>query len=309
MTAPTRLTTTDPYLWFGRPGSLLRLPYPQGGIQRTRTRVTDEYEAAGGQMTVTRLPSGRRRISLGWDSIDYGTFAKIEEFDTGAAGRGPWAVLDPALINMLSLNQSAATSSTNDTSNFGVATTAESIASSSALYLRGPRSLAWTFLATTPAATPELTLSSPWSGWYGIPVQAGQAYVFSAQIRGGGTDAVTTVTPRVRWLTAAGATVSDTDGSGVASSSGAWAGLTATATAPPTAAYASLSLRATPASVTNGGIVYVDTLQFERGATVTTWVPGTGVNPVEIISLTDTARHIAPMYRTGVTLILQEVRT
>jgi hypothetical protein len=81
----------------------------------------------------------------------------LEAFDQGAYGTGPFVYLDPSRRNMLTVNQSGATSETNDASNFTALATGGSLASELTTVKRGPRSLKW---VTGAAASPVLSLDS-----------------------------------------------------------------------------------------------------------------------------------------------------
>jgi hypothetical protein len=112
------------------------------------------------------------------------------------------------------------------------------------------------------------------------------------------------VSPKISWRTAANTEISETSGGDIPAA--AWTKLIATAVAPPTSAYALCRLVCTGATITVGGSLYVDELQFEQGTAATDWVPGTGVYPVETLALSETV-PFAASWRTGPTLTVREV--
>jgi len=112
--------TIDTNVYFGAPGSLLTLPWPRGGIGGTRGRNVSQFLLGSGGQQVWKTLSGKRTYQLGYQSLDYATFAQLEAFDQGHNGPGPFAILDPGRRNLLTANQSAATSLTNDTTGFTI---------------------------------------------------------------------------------------------------------------------------------------------------------------------------------------------
>src|SRR5688572_24126545 len=200
-------------MYLGRPGNLVAIPHPRRGVQRTRVRPRAVFATASGGNRMSQLPGGKRQITLTWSQLWYETYAALEAIDQGHEGVGPFVLIDPATVNLLTVNQSAVTGELNSTDNFTVAGSGSSIASDSSVLDRGPRSLRWNFAATS---TGTLTLDSPSPDWHGFPVVAGKAHRFWFTARGAGTDAIMTMTPAITWLDTAGATVSTTTGSGVA---------------------------------------------------------------------------------------------
>lgn len=297
----------DELIYFGRPGSLITIPWPRGGIQSTRERQVDVFNLDSGGVRTGKLLGGKRTYRLAYNSLDYTTFALLEAFDQGHQGPGPFVLLDPGRRNTLTPNQSAATSETNGTDNYTVAGTGGSISSSSTTgtFSRGPRSLKWSFTITTPA-TATLTLDSPSPDWYGVPV-AIRPYIFSFKALGAGSDAIVTLTAQILWLDITGATLSTTSGSGVATNAATFTTYTVTATAPANTAFALCRVSATGSTVSNGTILYLDELQFEEGAAATAWTPGTGILPLEVISLDDGMQHRWFDFRDGPVFVVREV--
>lgn len=280
----------DTNIYFGTPGSLTTLPHPRGGVATTRVRPRQEFALGNGEMRARSAQQGSRLFELSYDMIDYATHSTLLAYDQGHYGPGPFVLLDPGERNMLTVNQSASTAQTNDTTNFSVAGSGSVIASSTALtlgYPDTPRSLAWTF-NFTPAASGAylLTLNSPYAGWPGIPVVNLRTLTFSCQVRGGGTDAITTIQPQLRWYDVNQAVLSTSAGGNVTTASGAWAAMSVTAAAPAGAVYV-LPLVQYVSGASAGGIVYLARFQLEEGSAVGTWRPGTGVFPVTVVGYND----------------------
>lgn len=290
-------------MYFGRPGFLFEIPHPRGGADTTRIRPTAVFPTAAGAARVGRMLEGRRPVQLQWERLLYETYASIEAVAQGHEGGGPFALIDPSRINYLTVNQSAATSLSNSTDNFTIAGSGCTISSTASTYDRGPRSLQWNF---TFAASGDLTLDSPSTTWPGIPVVAGVQLTFSVYHKGGGTDAVMTVVPALEWLDSTGTLISTTSGAGGTSSSSAFAATSVSGTPPSTAYWVRCHVTVS-SGMSAGSILYLDRFQLERGASATTWRPGTGVMPVGVVGFTDGWPWQAADYREGPTLTLQEV--
>jgi hypothetical protein len=503
-------------MYFGRPGSLFSIPHPRGGVRSTRVRPSAVFQTASGLARVGKTSDGARQYTLSWDQLTYETYASLEAFDHGHQGPGPFALIDAARINMLTVNQSAATSLLNDTDDFSVVGPGGTLGSATT-YSRGPRALSWNFsvasdglvlagasgdFASTPDTaalditgdidiradvtlndwvsgasqalvakyipgtnqrsymmwlnstgqfqinfsdngtnaftmtstvnpTPDpdtgrlalrvtldvnngaggrtgrfytaptmdgpwtqlgadvvqataislfastsnlyvgarsdnvdnvhgvfhavevrngidgtavanpvfedkaegttsfadaagrtwtlngtaaidvivdhlLTLDSPAVDWPGIPVVSGIALTFTCVAKGAGTDAIMTVTAKLKWLDSAGATLSTDSGSGVASNSSTFQTVTvANKTPPANAVYVLCQVGITGQSA--GSILYLDKFQLEAAPAGTTWRPGTGVLPVAVASLSEEWPWEASTFRANPTLVLQEV--
>lgn len=299
-------------VYFGTPGSLVEIMWPRGGIIGTRTYTTSEFRLGVGDTRVSRQASTKRRYILEWDALIYSNWTQLWAYEQGHNGVGPWVLLDPNIVNMLSVNQSSTTSLTNDTTGFSCSTpvsgTGEGITSSNALVNRGPRSVKWSF-ASGAAGTYILTVDSVTSFWYGVPVYIGDSYVFSGQLRGAGTDAIIDVTFQIWWYTVDGTFISTSSGTPVTTAAGAWSQAYVADVAPATAAFGLCRVSVDSATISAGSILYIDELQLEVGTVPSTWRPGVGVYPTVIISLTPD-HHI---FYTGLsrvespTLTLQEV--
>lgn len=236
--------TADVTIYFGTPGNLTTLPQPRGGVKTTRVRPTFAFGTGGGGMRVSKVVGGRRQYALNWQSLDLDTFSTLLEYDQGHRGAGPFALLDPGQRNMLTVNQSSTTSETNDADNFTVGGSGYTLTSESATYRRGPRSLKIGMAYSGDTGT--VTLDAPTSTWYGVPVVASRALVFSYWARSGDANSIRTLTPRLNWYNAAGVALSTTSGTPVVTSSASWTQMYATGTPPASAAYVQPSLRVNP---------------------------------------------------------------
>lgn len=288
-------------LYFGRPGALFEIPHPRGDLDSTRTRPTSVFVTAAGGARTGRTSGGSRQYTLAWEQLWYETYAQLESFHHGHEGPGPFALIDAGRINMLTVNQSSATSHLNDTDNFTVSGSGSTITSGTT-YDRGPRSLTWNFAFT---ATGSLELDSPAIDWPGVPVVSGVALIFSFTAKGAGTDAVMSVIPKLEWADVNGAVLSTTSGSTLTTNSSAFQTASVTASPPANAAYVLCQVDVT--GQTAGSILYLDKFQLEAASAVTTWRPGTGVMPVSVVSLVERWPWEAPTFRGGPVLILQEV--
>lgn len=277
---------TDNVLYFGVPGALVTLPQPRGDVETTRSRLTQEFPLGDGSYRARRSLQGSRQFQLAWERIDYATHATLLGYDQGHMGPGPFALLDPGQRNWLTVNQSSSSSLTNDTSNFTIAGSGSSIASSTLLTQGVPRSVAWSFNYSSPASgSSVLSLDPAYAGWAGVPL-VNRSICFSFYLRGGGTDAVVSFTPQIVWYDTGLAVLSTTSGSLVTSSSGAWQRASVAGTPPANYAYAGFRVQYN-SGASAGSIVYFSQFQAEEGTSPGTWYPGTGVFPVTVVSYND----------------------
>lgn len=301
------MTILDQNMYLGRPGALEQIYFPKAQVDRTRVRQVDVFGLGNGGYRVGKQLGGARRYQLNYIRLDYATFKTLEAYDQGHNGPGPFVFLDPAQRNLLTVNQSSATSERNNTDNFTISGSGLSMASSTAQVLRGPRSLAVTYQFGG-VSTGVLSLNSPALEWAGFPVVVGRSMVLSAWVRGGGTDGIVSITPALQWYDAANAFLStSTSGSPTATAPGSWAQAVFAATPPAGAAFC-LPIFTAASSVNAGDITYYDQLMLHEGTAVdSVWSPGVGILPVSIVSLQDSFPVTAPTYREKPTLILQEV--
>jgi hypothetical protein len=289
-------------IYFGKPGSLVALYDPRGGIRGTRARPTGRFQPGDGGASSERRLNGARQYTLGYESLSRADFHTLLQYDQGHMGTGPWVLIDPGQRNMLMVNQSSTTSLANEALNFSIAGSGWSLASEATTVRRGPRSLR--MLSTYAGVNGTVTLDSPYRGWPGIPV-VDRAHVFSMYIRSALDNAVT-VTATVTWLDANGADLGGAASNAGVAASGAWTALSATADPPATVAFARLSVTVTGSTMNAGASVYLDEMQFEEGSTAGAWSPGTGVFPVVIQELDDNWPWLWPDYRGRPAFVLTE---
>jgi hypothetical protein len=296
---------TDNNLYLGIPGALSTIVWPKGGLSGPRGRLVSEFTLGSGGRQIWKTVNGKRTYVINYGALDLASFSMLEAFDQGHMGPGPFALLDPGRRNQLTANQSAATSLTNGTDNFTVAGTGGTIASSSALVLRGPRSLLWTLNIAAPASG-TVSLDSPTTDWPGIPV-ASRPYAFGCWVRTQ-VDASVTLQARLTWYDTSGATLSTSTGNATVCGTAGWTQVWVTASPPASGAYVNGSLAVSGATVSVGAKLYLDQFQLNEGTTVdTAWSPGTGVFPVQVMSLSDAQQWMFPDYRVGPVLTLAEV--
>jgi hypothetical protein len=302
-----RTDRQQPNVYFGRPGSLVTLPWPRGDLDSTLDRQTFDFLNGAGGHRVSSLIGGSRQFSVNWNALHVDNYALIEKYWLGTMGQGPWVFHDRQRTNMLSLNQSSATNGWYDTRGFVPAATSGVVSSNSAasfIHRTGAtRSLRWLFSGTITA--PSLSLPGLYSAWSGIPVVEGLPYMFSCWMTPDGVvDSSITVSVRLRWLTATGSTISETNGGDTACTT--WQNRTVTATAPSTAAYVLPLIVGTAASITSNSSLYIDELMLEQDSVANPWAPGSGVWPVEILGLSDST-PFAARFRKSPTLVLREL--
>jgi hypothetical protein len=214
-------------------------------------------------------------------------------------------------MNLFDANVSAATGLYNDARNFKTFTGAPNEGSLSsnqdATYVHragGRRSLRWLF-GVAAATVPVLTVTPPYRGWFATPAVPALSYAFSSWVRPDNiVDSSITVGLRLRWLDAAGAQISESSGGDTAVTG--WTQLSCIATAPALTAYVEPRWVVTGSTVTTGGSVYIDEPLLEQDSVVNTWAAGTGVRPVEILSLPEVVPFDA-RFRIGTALDLREL--
>lgn len=228
-------------IFFGRLGRLAAIRSPRGSVSANRQRRISTFELGAGGTAVDQMVGGARTFQIQYEQLTREDWATLEAFAQGLEGPGPFAILDPGQRNRLPANMSGATSVTNDTDNFSVAGTGSSIASSSTYQDAGPRSLAWTMVNASAAASGTDALTPDWPSTsfpYGVPAVVGQSVCFSCWVRGGGADPTVSLTPQLIYRSITGAILSTTSGTPVVTSSSAFAQMFVTAVAPASTVYA-----------------------------------------------------------------------
>lgn len=302
-----------PNVYFGRPGSLVTLPWPRGDQGSPYDRLTYDFITGAGQHVVSSLVYGSRTFTVNWQALHVDNYALLEQYRVGVNGLGPWAYLDPSRPNLLLPNQSAAGGLTNDASQWktltGAANEGQLSANSNAAFIhrtRGTRSIRWLFNVAA-ATVPVLVFTTPYRNWPGIPVFPGLAYSFASWLRADGTvDSSITTGLRLRWLDAAGAEVVPESSNGNTAVTATWVRQSVTGNAPSGAAYVEPRYVVTGSSVITGGSLYIDEPLLEQDSVVNDWAPGTGVRPVEIVGLSETVPFDVRM-RTDMSMELREL--
>jgi hypothetical protein len=289
----------DNSIWFGRPGSLRQLWAPTGGTLVTRDRDTYVFGNKNGGTRTIKALNGARQIQLNYAALGRSNFEYLNAFAQGHQGPGPFLLIDPGRRNMLTVNQSSATSQTGDTRDFAV---------SGVGYLPSklPKSIRWTFSSATPVSA-TLTLSKPSSVVPGIPVLV-RPHTFWCYA----TAAVSSVTTAVAitWMSVTGAVLGISTGTSVVvGTTGAPQLLSVTATPPAGTVYALASVTPTVASIGAGDILYLGPFMLQEGITPDRdWVPGTGVYPVTFVGMPEKYGFDEPGMLVSPTVTLQEVR-
>lgn len=202
--------------YVGHLGALVALPTPVRGRQQPWTRQSSVHDTLGGGRRVQFAPDGRRTYGWSWKFLSPALVSALERFSTGAAGPGPYVLVDPQRRNMLSANQSSAGSAAGSPA--GVSTVAgsgETVGVQSTTVLQGPRALVWSLPDVVSVG--RLRFDPP-AGLVGFAAPPGEPWTFSAWVQGGGADPAAEVSAVLRWVRA--------DGSGLVDTVGAPTGLT-----------------------------------------------------------------------------------
>jgi hypothetical protein len=301
-----------PAIYFGRPGKLVSLPWPKGGIDKPYDRLTFDFVTGSGYHQVSSLSAGSRSYTISWEALHSDNFAKLAQYRTGMNGAGPWTIIDPSAMNLFLPNQSAATGLYNEARDFqtltGLSNEGSLSSNSDASFIfraQGSRSLRWLFPVAA-ATVPVLLASTAYRSWPGIPAVVGLPYTFSSIMRADGiVDSAITVGLRLRWLDSTGAQISEST-SGNIPITAAWTRLTATGTAPANTYFVEPRWIAVGSTITTGASIYIDEPLLEQDSVVNDWAPGTGVRPVEIVDLGEVVPFEA-RFRTGASMTLREL--
>lgn len=206
-------------------------------VSRTLVDAKGDLLAGTAADTVARLPVG--------------TVGQMLAVDADATSGMAWR--SPGVTNLLTRNQASLEDGT--TTGFA-ATTNCSLAASTTVAASGTYSLAVTSSAAgaVVAGTPVTAAGSP-------PVTPGKVY--SAALSARSAAITSSLTPRIRWWTAAGAAVSTSNGTAVAVATGSWTQYWVTVAAPATAAYATVEVTWTAAGASE--VVYLDKVGLWEG--------------------------------------------
>jgi hypothetical protein len=300
-----------PKLYFGYPGKLQTLPWPSGGIDRVYERQTFDFQTGSGLHQISSLSVGSRQFNVNWATLHVDTFAMIDQYRVGANGPGPWVLLDPSAPNLLPANVAAAGGQNGNLLDWTLPTSgagqgALSINALSTFIHRstGISSLKWLF-ASAPDAVATLIPAPQSRNWFGHPVFPGLSYAFSSWVTVDGTiDTNATVSLRLGWLDGSGTQLSESAGTSTAVTG--WTRLSVIASAPAGAVYVEPRWRLDGTTMSTGGALYIDEPLLEQDSVVNTWAMGSGIRPVEIVSLGESVPFDA-RFRTSVAMQLREL--
>lgn len=300
-----------PSVYFGRPGSLITMPWPRGDLEKPYDRQVFDFLTGSGQHVASMLSQGARTYTVKWNALHLDNFSKVSAFWNGANGAGPWVLIDPSAPNLLLPNQAAATNLLNDVTDISTLTNASTMGTlfsntdTAHIHRTGSRrSIRWQF-PVAPSGPATMTFPGAYRNWYGIPVALGVPYSWSLWAKPDGVvDTSITLAVKLQWLNAVGTQVQEDSGGDIVVTG--WTRLSMTFTPPATAVYVRPVLCPVSASVTVGASVYVDEPLLEQDSVINDWAPGTGLRPVEILSLMDVAPFEARMRR-DVTMVLREL--
>lgn len=275
-------------IWYGRPGALTALPWPAPGVPFGIEPMISERRSLGGARLVSRTGQPRRTWRYTWQRLTQDEYDLIVPYWDGTAGRGPFALIQPAggPRNLLTFDQSTCGEQTATAGGFQL-DTAGNVTSQQAAAMVGIRGLQW-----APANVGQFlrTFNRWWptsvSGSSLLPVLAGEPMTASLYAR---LDTGGPLGLRVRLVYFdATRTPALSVESAYAPLGAVWQRITVTATAPPGAAYAAILVDLDPAS-TLPATVHLDAWQFEYGPAATAWTPGTGTRPVGLLDFTATS--------------------
>lgn len=325
--------------YLGNAGASVQLPYAIRPHDPTLVRPASVKQTIGGGQVVGRPPGpGRRTYQVVFNWLAAEDLTVLEEFYAGARGPGPFALLDPGRRNKLTANQASTGAVGGDTTGFEVDATEQVSLSTELLIGAGLSTLRWDLPVTVTSGV--LALPAP-TGLVGVPAPAGQAWTFSAQLAGTGADPFVSVMAALQWLDPTGMVVATTFGAPVSVLPGAWTQV-AVSVAGPSGAAVQPALVVDPTSVMGvagpgdipvrrypftmpvrratpvgplpaainrfagagsyAGGVLVAQPQLDMWASVRTWVLGTGVPRVSLVSMPETDR-ILPWRDVTATLV------
>lgn len=298
-----------PDVYFGRPGALVKMPYPRGDMDRSYDRQVSDFMTATGQHIVSTMLGGSRTYSVVWNALHMDNYKPIEQYWLGAMGQGPWVFVDPSMPNMLLPNQAAATNVFFDARHLSINSLGQLISNGVPTQIHRPgatRALRWYFVTAPGATFPVLSFTPPYRSWYGFPVVPTLPYTFSFNIKPDlVVDTSITVAAKMGFYDASGALI------GTESTSGDivvtdWTRLFVTATPPSNAAYVKPTVVVTGSTVIVGSSIHLDEFMLEQDSVVNNWAPGTGLRPVEMTAFNDTVPFNA-RFRKGLTMTLKEL--
>lgn len=295
----------NPNTYFGIPGKTLnKLWDPTGGMLATRERSSYVFSNKNGGTRTIRALDGARSYSLNYGALGRKTFEILNAYQQGHMGPGPFVLIDPGRRNLLTVNQSSATSQTNDTRGWTATGPSQSIAADNTQAGQFPNVLRHAFTATVPASS-VLTLDRPSTVWPGIPVLI-QPYTFWFYAAGGPMSIQATID----WLDLSGAVLSTaTSGNFSLGIGGSITKCWITSTPPAGTVWGICRIKPVLATIINGASYIVIKPMFNEGSSPDMdWAPGTGIYPVTVMGLPEKYGFAEPGMMVSPTLLLQEVR-
>lgn len=291
-------------VYFGLPGQLTLLYDPAGGILATRDIGTSTFITGSAGARVDKAYGGNRTYVLNYGALGRDSFEDLNSFQQGHRGPGPFVLIDYGRRNLLTVNQSSSTSAANDTREFTVSGVGGVLSSDPTLSTPFPKTLKWSFSATTPASA-LLSVDKPSRvpGWYGVPVVPGQSYCFWFMVVGGPIDLTVTTT----WYNLVGGVVSSSTAP-VTTSTTDWKRPYVAGVAPAGAAWALCTVVATVGTITAGESLNFSSFMFHTGTQPERWQPGTGIYPVQVVGLPEKYGFATDEMLVAPALTLQEVR-
>ncbi|MGH8879512.1 MAG: hypothetical protein ACRD0P_19545 [Stackebrandtia sp.] len=284
-------------IWFGNPGSLVRLPDPSPDVETVRTREVAVHVGVSGGRTVDVSGSGLRTFTYAFSRLTQAEFDVIDAFHAGVHGPGPFALVDPVHSNRLTTNQSSGGTVYGDTSGFATAAPGAVMVDTCTSHATGS-SILWSLPAR------ELwNLELP-SGWACLP-DGTRAFPVIPGVR---VNLAGWVMPyQSTWIgwqpsfyDATGAPISQYPCGTDAYTAHAWQHMSGYAVAPPAAAW--IAPRITAVSLTAGtGVepagLHIDELSMTYGNHPhgPDARPGSGIPQVAISEWTQTIPHIGHM--------------
>lgn len=296
----------DSAIYFGRAGNLRKLFDPVGGMVVTEDLGQTVFVAGNGGANVSKALNGNRTYTLNYGALGRVNYEYLNAFQLGQMGSGPFVLLDPGRRNLLTANQASATSLTNDTRDFTVSGTGGTISSDATLTTPFPRTLKWSFATTTPGSA-SLLLDKPSSVWPGIPVVV-RPYTFWCLVAGGGGAVNFQLT--LKWMNLTGGTITTQFSAMFTSSTTNWILASVTNAAPPAGStWVQPGVAPDVSTIAGGESLNFSSLMLHEGAAVDpSWAPGTGVYPVQVLTLPERYGFGEPDMLVQPTLVLQELR-
>lgn len=307
---------TDPNIYFGLPGNLITLPWPQGGVVAPVDRSVFLFETGNGGYQSSTLLGTSRSYTLSWEALHQKTFDPLNAYWLGHRGAGPFCIIDPSRPNLLTPAQSSATGFSNSNLDWvlGPLTTGKFQGALSqnlvAANIHGTHSVAsmvWTTFTAVTLDTPYCILSPsvPYHTWYGTPVVVGLPYTFALWAKAAVVNPLVDV--QLVWLDITGAQISISHTGDTAFTAGTWYQPFITDVAPAGAVFVQPRVLMKSSSLTSPtAALYIDEPQLEQTDTVYYWAPGTGAYAVSIVGLSEAIPFDANM-RLQPTLSLREI--